>query len=61
MKENLLPSILPSLLESSLLQPSKVSLLDEKDGHLKERVEKGLEKLRKGEIRGEKLVVKIDH
>jgi len=61
MKDNLMSSVLPSLLKSSSLHPNKVILLDKKDGSLKERTEKGIEKLRKGEIRGEKLVVKVDH
>lgn len=56
-----MPSILSALLESGSLQPSKVLLLDEKHGDMKARVEKGLELQRKGEVRGEKIVVKIDH
>lgn len=61
MRDNLLTKILPKLLEAGNLQPSKVLLLDNTHGDLKARTEFGLNKLRTGEIRGEKVVVKIDH
>lgn len=56
-----MPSILTALLHSGSLKPNKVLLLDEKEGDMQERTEKGLEMQRKGTIRGAKVVVKIDH
>ena len=61
MKDNLMPSILPRLLESDSIQPNKVLLLDESHGDFLQRTNVGLEKLRRGEIRGEKVVVKVHH
>jgi len=57
---NIMSSVLTSILESSSLQPNRVRLLDEKDGSIEERVRKGLDMFRRGEVRGEKIVVKID-
>ncbi|KAH9486431.1 Trans-enoyl reductase himH [Psilocybe cubensis] len=57
LSKNLMPKILPSLLQSGSIKPSRVRLLDQ--GSLKERVEEGLELLRNNKISGEKVVVKI--
>lgn len=59
LRENLMSVILPSLLASSALEPNKVRLFDAKDGDLKDRTEKGLAALREGDVRGEKVVIKI--
>lgn len=57
LKDNLMPKILPSLLESEVITPNRVRLLDQ--GTFKERVEVGLDLLRHNKISGEKIVVKI--
>ncbi|KAF7977984.1 hypothetical protein HWV62_1819 [Athelia sp. TMB] len=57
LKENLMPKILPALLSSGLIQPNRVQLL--KEGTLKQRVEKGLDLLRRNAVSGEKIVVQI--
>ncbi|KAF9532716.1 hypothetical protein CPB83DRAFT_807207 [Crepidotus variabilis] len=57
LKKNLMPKILPSLLQSGFIKPSRVRLLDE--GSFKERVEAGLELLRNNKVSGEKVIVKI--
>lgn len=57
LKEHLMPKILPALLASGLIQPNRVQLL--KEGTLKERVEKGLDLLRRNVVSGEKIVVQI--
>ncbi|THH10406.1 hypothetical protein EW145_g1353 [Phellinidium pouzarii] len=54
-KENYMQKILPKLLEDGLIRPNPVRLMNE--GTLKERVEKGLDLLRKNKISGEKVVV----
>ncbi|KAK0500854.1 chaperonin 10-like protein [Armillaria luteobubalina] len=56
-KENVMPKILPKLLEKGLIQPNRVQLLDQ--GTFKERVVAGLDLLRHNKVSGEKLVVKI--
>ncbi|KAF8216896.1 chaperonin 10-like protein [Mycena galopus ATCC 62051] len=57
LKENLMPTILPALLASGLIQPNRVRLLEE--GTLKERVAAGLDLLRNNKVSGEKVVVKV--
>ncbi|KAG7452024.1 GroES-like protein [Guyanagaster necrorhizus] len=57
-KENVMPKILPDLLEKGIIQPNRVHLLDQ--GTFKERVAVGLELLRHNKVSGEKLVVKIE-
>lgn len=57
LKENVMPRILPTLLEKGLIQPNRVKLLEE--GSLKERVAIGLDLLRNNKISGEKVVVKV--
>ncbi|THV06445.1 GroES-like protein [Dendrothele bispora CBS 962.96] len=59
LRANLLPKILPHLLDHGIIQPNKVRLLDESFGTLEERVGKGLELLRNNLVSGEKVVVKI--
>ncbi|KAJ7597778.1 hypothetical protein C8J56DRAFT_1012018 [Mycena floridula] len=56
-KENLMPKLLPQLLESGIIKPNRVRLLAE--GSFKERVEKGLNLFRNHEVSGEKVVVKV--
>ncbi len=58
LKENLMPKILPSLLEKGIIQPNRVKLLAE--GSLKDRVAVGLDLLRNNKVSGEKVVVKIN-
>ncbi|KAF5345133.1 hypothetical protein D9758_009676 [Tetrapyrgos nigripes] len=59
LRENLMPKILPPLLEAGIIQPNKVRLLDELVGMLKERVAAGLDLLRNNLVSGEKVIVKI--
>ncbi|KAK0481388.1 chaperonin 10-like protein [Armillaria novae-zelandiae] len=56
-KENVMPRILPELLEKGIIQPNRIHLLDK--GTFKERVAVGLDLLRHNKVSGEKLVVKI--
>ncbi len=51
--------ILPPLLESGIILPSKIRLLDESFGSLKERVAAGLDLLRNNKISGENVVEKV--
>ncbi|KAK7464437.1 hypothetical protein VKT23_006605 [Stygiomarasmius scandens] len=60
LKENLMPKILPHLLESGTIQPNRMRLLDESFGSLEERVGTGLDLLRNNKVSGEKVVVKTD-
>ncbi|SJL15756.1 related to Zn-dependent oxidoreductases [Armillaria ostoyae] len=57
-KENVMPRILPELLERGIIQPNRIHLLDQ--GTFKERVAVGLDLLRHNKVSGEKLVVKIE-
>ncbi|KAJ7698970.1 chaperonin 10-like protein [Mycena rosella] len=57
LKANLMPKILPHLLETGLIQPNRVRLLDQ--GTFKERVAIGLDLLRNNKVSGEKIVVKV--
>ncbi|KIY65077.1 GroES-like protein [Cylindrobasidium torrendii FP15055 ss-10] len=59
LKENLLPKILPEMLEKNVIQPNRVKLLDQ--GTFQERVAVGLELLRKNGVHGEKIIVKVEH
>ncbi|PFH46263.1 hypothetical protein AMATHDRAFT_70233 [Amanita thiersii Skay4041] len=58
LKENLMPKILPQLLEAGVIRPVRVRLMDK--GSFLERVEEGLELLRTNKVSGEKVVVKVD-
>jgi len=53
-----MPKIVPRLLEDGLIKPNRIRLLHQ--GPLEERVAIGLALLRNNQIRGEKLVVKVD-
>lgn len=57
MRENLLPKILPELLEKGLLEANRTRLIN--TGTLKERVEQGLDLLRNNKVSGEKIVVEV--
>lgn len=52
-----MPTLLPQLLESKVLQPNRIQLLDK--GTFLERVQEGLELLRHNRVSGVKLVVKV--
>lgn len=56
-KENLQPSIIPTLLAKSVIQPNSQYLIEA--SNLLGRAEKALAKLRSGTISGEKLVWKV--
>ncbi|KAF9469625.1 carbamoyl-phosphate synthase L chain, ATP binding domain-containing protein [Collybia nuda] len=55
--DNLLPKILPSLLEAGHIKPNRVRLMEE--GSFKERVSNGLDLLRNAKLGGDKVIVKI--
>ena len=57
LERDLMPKIVPQLLEDGLMKPNKIRLLDQ--GTFEERVGLGLELLRNNQIRGEKVVVKV--
>jgi hypothetical protein len=57
LRENLLPKILPELLEKGLLEANRTRLIN--TGTLKERVEQGLDLLRNNKVSGEKIVVEV--
>ncbi|TRM66784.1 chaperonin 10-like protein [Schizophyllum amplum] len=59
LKENLMPKILPQLLEKGIIHANPVRLMAE--GTLKERIEVAMDLLRNNKVSREKLVVKIDH
>ncbi len=52
-----MPKILPALLETGHVKPSRVRLI--KEGSFKERVGIGLDLLRNNKVSGEKVVVEI--
>lgn len=56
-RENVLPVILPRLLEKGDIRPNRVRLIDQ--GDLLERVNEGLDLLRNNRVSGEKVVVDI--
>ncbi|KAF7310034.1 PKS-ER domain-containing protein [Mycena indigotica] len=57
LKNNLMLKILPSLLSSGIITPTRVHLLDQ--GTLLDRVNAGLDLMRNNNVNGEKLVVKV--
>ncbi|KAJ6518345.1 hypothetical protein C8R47DRAFT_1232499, partial [Mycena vitilis] len=57
LRDNLMPRILPELLEQGLIKPNRVRLLDQ--GTFKERVAEGLDLLRNNSVSGEKIIVKV--
>jgi NADPH:quinone reductase-like Zn-dependent oxidoreductase len=58
LKNNLMPKILPHLLELGYIKGNKIRLLNE--GSLKERVATALDFHRQNKLSGDKIVVKID-
>ncbi|KAF5345149.1 hypothetical protein D9758_009698 [Tetrapyrgos nigripes] len=59
LRTKLMPRILPELLETGIIKPNKIRLIDESSGSLKDRVGTGLDLLRNNQISGEKVVVKV--
>ncbi|KJA26772.1 hypothetical protein HYPSUDRAFT_35919 [Hypholoma sublateritium FD-334 SS-4] len=57
LREKLMPNILPALLESGGISPTRVRLLDL--GSLLDRVSTGLQLLRENKISSEKVIVKV--
>ncbi|KAG5644143.1 hypothetical protein DXG03_009037 [Asterophora parasitica] len=57
LRDNLTSKIIPALLESGIIKPNRVHLLNQ--GTFKDRVEQGLDLLRNNKVRGEKIVVKV--
>jgi hypothetical protein len=53
-----MPKILPQLLEHDLLKPNRVRLFDQ--GSLQDRCQEALDVVRKGQVGGEKVVVKVE-
>lgn len=52
-----MPDVLPRLLASGVIQPTRMRIMDQ--GTVRERVEAGIDLLRKNKVSGEKVVVKI--
>lgn len=52
-----MPKVLPALLESGYIKPSRVRLIN--TGTFKERVSFGLDLIRNNKVSGEKVVVEI--
>jgi hypothetical protein len=59
MKANIMPKILPALLQTGAIQPNRVRLIDESFGSLKERVVVGMDLLRNNQVSREKVIVKV--
>ncbi|GLB43569.1 putative biotin carboxylase C-terminal domain [Lyophyllum shimeji] len=57
LKANLMPKIVPGLLERGIIKPNRVRLMDKGDFY--ERVLQGLDLLRNNKVSGEKVVVKV--
>ncbi|KAG5352246.1 hypothetical protein C0989_003077 [Termitomyces sp. Mn162] len=57
LRDNLAPKIIPSLLETGIIKPNRLRLIDH--GSFKERVLEGLDLLRNNKVSGEKVVVKV--
>lgn len=57
LRDNLMPKILPKLLESGALKPNRPLLMDK--GSFSDRVKAGLEVLRTNQAKGGKVIVKI--
>jgi hypothetical protein len=54
-------SVIEELLANGSLKPNRISVFSEKHGNMQERVGKGFEKMKKGDVSGEKLVVEVEH
>ncbi|KAF8872001.1 chaperonin 10-like protein [Infundibulicybe gibba] len=59
LRENLMPKVLPELLELGIIEPNRVRLLDGDVAGLKDRAEAALDMLRNNRVSGEKLVLAI--
>ncbi|KAF8872003.1 hypothetical protein BD779DRAFT_1679993 [Infundibulicybe gibba] len=59
LRENLMPKVLPELLELEIIEPNRVRLLDGDVAGLKDRAEAALDMLRNNRVSGEKLVLAI--
>jgi len=57
LRNNLMPKILPQLLEHGIIQPNRIRLFDQ--GSLQDRCQEALNVVRNGEVKGEKVVVKV--
>ncbi|KAG1813975.1 chaperonin 10-like protein [Suillus subaureus] len=57
LRDNLMPKILPRLLEEAIIQPNRVRLFDQ--GSLQDRCQEALDVVRNGQVSGEKVVVKV--
>ncbi|KAG2358800.1 chaperonin 10-like protein [Suillus spraguei] len=57
LRDNLMPKILPRLLEEGIIQPNRVRLFDQ--GSLQDRCQEALDVVRSGQVNGEKAVVKV--
>lgn len=57
LRDNLMPKILPRLLKEAIIQPNRVRLFDQ--GSLQDRCQEALNVVRNGQVKGEKVVVKV--
>jgi rhodanese-related sulfurtransferase len=57
LRDNLMPKILPRLLEEAIIQPNRVRLFDQ--GSLQDRCQEALDVVRNGQVNGEKVIVKV--
>ncbi|KAG2035625.1 chaperonin 10-like protein [Suillus americanus] len=57
LRDNLMPKILPRLLEEATIKPNRVRLFDQ--GSLQDRCREALDVVRNGQVNGEKVVVKV--
>jgi len=57
LRDNLMPKILPRLLEEGIIQPNRVRLFNQ--GSLQDRCQEALDVVRNGQVNGEKVVVKV--
>ncbi|KAG2155751.1 hypothetical protein DEU56DRAFT_868136 [Suillus clintonianus] len=57
LRDNLMPNILPRLLEEDIIQPNRVCLFDQ--GSFQDRCQGALDVVRNGQVNGEKNLVKV--
>lgn len=57
LRDNLMPKILPRLLEEAIIQPNRVRLFDQ--GSLQDRCQEALDVVRNRQVNGEKAIVKV--
>ncbi|KAG2136526.1 chaperonin 10-like protein, partial [Suillus bovinus] len=55
LRDNLMPKILPQLLEEGIIRPNRVRLFDQ--GSLQDRCQEALDVVRNGQVSGEKVIV----